>query len=274
VSDHPKYKFDDLVAIVGRLRGENGCPWDNQQTLESVRKYFLEEAYEALDAIDRGDMKALCEELGDTLWEILFLARIAEQNGAFTTQEMVQLLGEKMVRRHPHIFGEDVALDVDAVVAKWADIKKSEGKANSHYDVLARVPRSLPALLRAQRVGERVAKVGYDWDDVPAVLEKVKEEFGEFLAEIKKGNKENIEGELGDMFFALAQAARHLNLSAEDALRSATDKFVNRFGAVEKILEVKGEKLEGKTPEELDELWNFAKAVERAGKDDNSGNGQ
>jgi MazG family protein len=261
LNDKTRFDFDALVAVVRRLRGENGCPWDNEQTLQSVGKYLLEETHEAIDAIRSGDMKALAEELGDVLWLILFMARIAEQQGAFTPDQMIQRLGEKMVRRHPHIFGGESAKNSDEVVAKWADIKKAEGRARSHADVLENVARSLPALARAQRVGERAAKAGYDWKDIRVVLEKAAEEIQEWREAAIDAESARAHEEFGDLLFALSQAARHMGLSAEDALHKAADKFISRFRIAEEIAAQQGGALEDMSPEELDDLWEKVKRL-------------
>lgn len=254
-----RYSFNDCVAIMKRLRSPDGCPWDNKQTIESVLKYFLEEAYEALDAADRRDWPGLAEELGDTLWEILFLARIAEQEGLFSIDEVLQLLGEKMIRRHPHIFGETTLETSEQVVAQWAEIKKLEKKTATSAGVLAKVPASLPALLRAHRISERVAQVGFDWENADQVWEKVEEEKEELAEAIHSGDPGRMEHELGDLFFALINLGRHLNLNAEDALRRTTDRFIKRFAEVEKQAAAQGEELAGKPIEELEALWQAAK---------------
>jgi len=254
-----RYTFDECVAIMRRLRSENGCPWDNEQTLESVLKYFLEEAYEALDAADKKDWPGLAEELGDTLWEILFLARIAEQEGLFAIDDVLQLLGEKMVRRHPHIFGE-VKIDTsDQVVAQWSEIKKQEKKTKNHAQVFAKVPASLPALLRAYRISERAAKVGFDWENAAQVWDKLEEEKGELAEAIEAGERQAIEHELGDAIFALVNLGRHLGISAEDAVRRATDRFITRFALVEKQVEAEGSDFTDKSIDELETMWQAAK---------------
>ncbi len=254
-----RYTFDDCVAITRRLRGPGGCPWDNEQTLESVLKYFLEEAYEALDAADHRHWPGLAEELGDTLWEILFLARIAEQDNLFTIDDVLQQLGEKMVRRHPHIFGDVEIETSQQVLAQWAEIKKQEKKTDNHAGVLAKVPRSLPALLRAHRVSERAAKVGFDWENAGQVWQKLEEEKGELAEAIQSGDRAAIEHELGDAIFALVNLGRHLGITAEDAVRRATDRFITRFAKVEEAVTREGGNFQEKTIDELEALWQQAK---------------
>lgn len=254
-----KYDFSDVVAIIRRLRSENGCPWDNEQTYASLRKYLLEETYEALNAIDNADFPGLTEELGDCIWEILFIARLAEQDGHFTIDDVVQTLGEKMVRRHPHIFGDAKVDGAQDVLKQWAQIKLEEGKTDRTGEILARVPASLPALLRAFRIGERVAKVGFDWENADQVMEKFDEELDEFREAVADGSKARMEDELGDMIFTLVNLARHLDISPEDALRGATDKFTRRFRAVETTAREKGQALDALGIDELEALWRESK---------------
>ena len=255
----PIYDFEKVLGIIRRLRSENGCPWDNEQTYSSLRKYLLEETYEALDAIDHNDFEGLSEELGDCIWEILFIARIAEQDGHFSIDDVVQQLGEKMVRRHPHIFGEEKLEDSEQVLRQWAQIKLEEGKTSCTGDILSKIPGSMPALLRAYRIGERVAKVGFDWENPQQVMEKFQEELSELNDAIESKDKDKIEDELGDTLFALAQVARHLEVSPEDALRRASEKFTRRFANTEKQALGKGLSMEKMNIEELEALWQQSK---------------
>ncbi len=254
-----KYNFDDVLSIIRRLRSDDGCPWDNEQTYGSLRKYLLEETYEALDAIDSGDFSMLCEELGDCIWEILFIARIAEQEKRFSIDDVVQVLAKKMIRRHPHIFGEAKIKDSEAVLKQWARIKLEEGKTSFTSDILDKIPKSTPALLRAYRIGERVAKVGFDWENGDQVMEKFHEEIDEFKEAMDHGNKKRMEEEFGDMLFALSQVARHLDISPEDALRNASDKFTRRFSQVEKEAKEKGQELANMSIDQLEALWKNSK---------------
>jgi len=254
-----RYTFDECVAIMRRLRSPDGCPWDNEQTLESVLKYFLEEAYEALDAADKRDWPGLAEELGDTLWEILFLARIAEQDGLFSIDDVLQLLGEKMVRRHPHIFGEAKIENSQQVVAQWSAIKKQEKNTTTHAGVMHKVPTSLPALLYAYRISERAAKVGFDWENAGQVWDKLVEEKGELAEAIASGDKAHIEHELGDAIFALVNLGRHLGVNAEDAVRRCTNRFIARFEKVEEAVAAEGTDFKDKSIDELEALWQRAK---------------
>lgn len=254
-----EYDFDACVEIIRALRDESGCPWDNEQTYASLRKYFLEEVYEALDAVDRGDFAGLREELGDVLWEVLFLARLAEQDGHFSMDAVAQTLGEKMVRRHPHIFGEREHLTADQVVTQWSEIKKAEGKTDRTHHILSKVPASLPALLRAFRISERAAKAGFDWENAEQVYDKVREEIDELEEARLGGDANRIEEELGDLFFVLVNYGRHLGVSAEDGLRRATAKFERRFARLEDRLAESGARFEDKSVAELEELWQRIK---------------
>lgn len=254
-----KYDFTRVISIIRTLRSENGCPWDNEQTYQTLRKYLLEETYEALDAIDRENYKDMCEELGDTLWEILFVARIAEQDGHFTIDDVIQMLGEKMVRRHPHIFGDAKAENSGKVLKQWAQIKLEEGKTDRMGEILKGVPQSLPALLRAHRISERVSKVGFDWENKEQVMEKFEEELGEFQSAVAANDLSGIEEEFGDLMFTMVNLARHLGISSEDALRKSTEKFTRRFNEIENVVVQKGQSLSGKSIEELEALWQQSK---------------
>ena len=255
----PVYDPEKVVEIIRILRSENGCPWDNEQTLETLRKYLLEETYEAIDAVDRRDWPNLCEELGDALWEILFMARIAEQEGHFTMEDIFQMVGEKMVRRHPHIFGEGKADDSQQVIDQWQKIKLEEGKGGSMSKVLKGIPNALPSLLRAQRISERVAEVGFDWENAGQVMEKFDEECGEFHEAVQSGDLHAVEDEMGDLLFTMVNVARHLGTSAEDALRHTTEKFIRRFSEVEKNVAESGIDFADHGVEALEEMWQASK---------------
>ncbi len=256
----PIYTLTDVVEIVRKLRRkEGGCPWDNKQTYQTLRKYLLEEVYEALDAIDSEDYPGLKEELGDSIWEILFIARLAEQDGHFTMEDVFQVLGEKMVRRHPHIFGDVKITDPEDVKKQWAQIKLEEGKTTKTSKIIQKVPKSQPALLRAYRIGERVAKVGFDWEKTDQVLEKFDEELDELRQAMKSGNKAEMEDELGDLLFTLVNVARHLNISPEDALRGTMEKFTRRFTHIENEIEDKGQSMLDLSIKELEALWQASK---------------
>ncbi len=256
-----KYDFEKCLAIIRRLRSEKGCAWDNDQTLDTLKKYFLEEVYEALDAMDRRNFDNLKEELGDVIWEVLFVARIAEQEGQFKIEEIFQVLGEKMVRRHPHIFGESQSLSAEQVWTQWGKIKKQESNTSRTHHILAKIPQTLPALLRAFRISERAAKTGFDWDNPDQVLAKVREEMDELDQARQSGDKGRMEQELGDVIFALVNYGRHLQISAEDGLRQTTDTFVRRFEIVEDIVADEGGEIKEKSLAELEAIWQRAKKM-------------
>jgi tetrapyrrole methylase family protein/MazG family protein/ATP diphosphatase len=254
-----------LVGVMRRLLGPDGCPWDREQTFESLRRYTLEEACEVIDAIDSGDRKALREELGDLLLQVVFQSELARREGAFALDDVVSGIVEKLVHRHPHVFGDLEAKDADEVLRNWEKLKAIEKKGRG---LLGGVPRSLPALTRAQRVGEKVARVGFDWEDQAGSRAKVQEELGELDAAIASGDEKDIEEELGDLLFALVNLARHVDVDAEGALRKTIDKFARRFSHVEqRVAEVHGgwgDPSEKNIPlSTLDVYWEEAKRGER-----------
>lgn len=249
-------QFDRLVEIMTELRSENGCPWDLEQTHASIRAYCIEEAYEVVEAIDENDMEKLREELGDLLLQVVFHAQMAQESGSFTIQEVLNSINEKLVRRHPHVFDPKRKGEMKTpseVLEKWADIKKSEGRKN----LLDGIPKTMPALLRAARVGEKASSVGFDWKDAAQVWEKVMEELGEVKEVTNKPKK--LEEEFGDLLFALANLSRHLKLDAENSLRTATDKFEKRFRWMESKARDQGKELAGFSPSQWEDLWEQAK---------------
>lgn len=263
-------RLERLLHIMATLRGPDGCPWDRAQTLASLRPYLLEETYEALDALDRGDADALREELGDLLFEIVFLSRIAEESGAFSMADAIDAVSDKLVRRHPHVFGEAGPLaDADAVRDRWEELKagerKEEGKKTTLLDG---VPPTLPALLRAYEYSSRAATVGFDWARAGDVLDKMDEELAEIRQVVERvgpvervDGVERVEEEVGDLLFAIANLSRKLGVEPEGALRRANDKFRVRFTEVEQRIEARGERLQDKTLEELEAEWQAVKAV-------------
>ncbi len=219
-----------LVGVMRRLLGPKGCPWDREQTFETVRKYVLEEACEVIDAIDGGDRKALREELGDLLLQVVFLSEMARTEEAFAIDDVVAGIVDKLVTRHPHVFGDLDAETADEVLRNWERIKAQEKKGRG---ILAGIPRSLPALVRAQAIGEKVRRVGFDWEDAKGSRAKVTEELGELDQAIESGDMAAIEEEMGDVLFALVNLSRHVKVDAEGALRRTIDKFSSRFAHVE-----------------------------------------
>ena len=260
---HP---VDRLKEIMVRLRDPNGgCPWDVEQTFQTIAPYTIEEAYEVADAIERNDMDELRVELGDLLFQVVFHSRMAEEAGHFKLEDVAEAMADKLVRRHPHIFGTEEAKPTGvAQKARWEDIKAAERVAKSQTGVLDDVPVGLPALTRAAKLTKRAGRVGFDWPSVDEVFDKMAEEVEELRVELKAGDKEKAKEELGDLLFVMANLARKLEIEPEDALRGANAKFVRRFEFIEAEL-----KKDGRTPEqsdlaEMDALWDAAKAVEKA----------
>lgn len=256
------YKFSDLLSIMQRLRSEDGCPWDREQNFNSLLPYLLEESYEYIDAVQSGDEKQMANELGDVLLQVVFHAQIAAEQSKFTIDDVINEICEKMVRRHPHVFGTGYGDATTAqVLKKWDEIKLAEAVGAKYISptasVMDKVPRSMVALTRAQELSRRAAKVGFDWENPKPVLEKVKEEIVEFEAE-KDGSLE-AEEEFGDILFALVNLARHKGINAETALARANAKFENRFRKVEIMA---GGKPQDFTLEELDNFWNEVKKDE------------
>jgi tetrapyrrole methylase family protein/MazG family protein len=258
-------KFDQLVEIMARLRGEGGCPWDREQTRESLKAFLIEECYEVLEAIDREKVDDLKEELGDVLFQVLFHAQIAKENKEFTIEDILETTIDKMTRRHPHVFeGEgSPGLTAKEVLARWEETKRSEGKNAKRGSALDGVPKSLPALLRAQQIQARAARVGFDWKEIAPVREKVEEEWNELTEAIGQSDPGRIEAELGDLLFALVNYARHLNVQPEEALRKTIGRFSERFSAVERKAAEQGRRLSELSLEEMDRLWEQAKAGNR-----------
>jgi len=252
-----------LVSVMQRLLGAEGCPWDREQSLESLRKYVLEEACEVIDAIDSGSRAALREELGDLLLQVVFQAELARREGSFAIDDVVEGIVDKLVRRHPHVFGNLSAKDADDVLRNWEKLKAQE---KGQRGVLGGVPRSMPALTRAQRIGEKVSRVGFDWEDARGSRAKVAEEIAELDRAIDLGEPGSIEDEMGDVLFALVNLSRHLGLDAEGALRRTIDKFTTRFAHVERRVRAEhggwGEAGGGErhlSLETLDRYWEEAK---------------
>jgi MazG family protein len=251
--------FDTLVAIMARLRAPGGCPWDREQTHESIRKYVIEEAYEVAEAIDRGEPRELCSELGDLLLQVVFHAEMAREAGRFDVDDVCTTVAEKLRRRHPHVFGDVSVSGAGEVVRNWEMIKAEErGPEASAIDG---VPRSLPALQRAERIGEKAARVGFDWSDANEVLAKVDEERRELGAALAAGDRSRTEAELGDLLFAVANLARKLDVEPEKPLARAVDRFAMRFRHVEAGARAAGEDLAKLDARQLDDRWRAAKAA-------------
>lgn len=252
-------EFGKLREIIAQLRGPNGCPWDKKQTHESLKKYLLEEAYEVIEAIDEEDIDHLIEELGDVLLQVMLHAQIGEDEGYFSVDDIIEGISEKMIRRHPHVFGDQHAETADDVLVKWEEIKKAE-KGKNPESIIPHVGEHLPNLMRAYEIQKQAAKVGFDWEKVEEAWEKVKEEIGEFEAEMNKENKSNnLEKEFGDVLFALVNVARFYHFNPEDALFGTNQKFLRRFSFVEQKVKESGRPFEDFQLSELDQFWNEAK---------------
>ena len=255
--EEKKYTLDDLVQVIRILRGENGCPWDRVQTHESIRQDMLEEAYEAADAIDKGNMENLCEELGDVLMQVVFHAEIEAEKGGFTIEDVIRGICEKMVYRHPHVFGNgEVQADTaEQVLVNWEELKKKEKHTETQTEVMKNVPDALPALIRARKVQKKAADVGFDFPDALGAIQKVYEEIQELEESVKLENGTE-EEEFGDILFALVNISRFLKINPEFALTKAIKKFINRFEYIEKSALLQGKDLSGMTLEEMDLLWD------------------
>ena len=253
-----------LLEIMARLRDpDGGCPWDQEQTFATIAPYTVEEAYEVADAIERGDLKDLKEELGDLLFQVVFHARMAEEQGAFNFDDVATAMVDKMVRRHPHVFAGQTYADVTEQTAAWDAIKAAERAGKARHSILDDVPPGLPAMTRAVKLTKRAARVGFDWPSTDEVLAKLDEELEELRHEIDAGDLPKARAELGDLMFVMANLARKLDVDPEDALRACNAKFERRFHHIEKALAERGKTPDQSTLEEMDGLWNEAKALER-----------
>jgi tetrapyrrole methylase family protein/MazG family protein len=248
--------FDDLVGLSKHLRSPDGCPWDREQTLNTLRSFILEEAYEVIQAIEMNDAEELKEELGDLLCQIIFASQICNEEGKFTVEDVLNQLYYKLIRRHPHVFGEEKAEDAEEAVKRWhgEKMKEKTGKRNP-----LQVSRSLPALFRAQRVGEKASQFGFDWEKTQDVIEKVKEELWELQESIKNKEQKSIEKEWGDLIFSLVNLGRFLKIDAEASTHDAIDVFIERFNRMEEKAKERDKTLSELTLKEMDELWEEIK---------------
>ncbi len=266
--DSLEKSFARAVAIMAQLRGPGGCPWDREQTFDSIRRYTLEETYEVLDAIERKDWSGLKDELGDLLLQVLFYAEMAQEAGHFTLQDVTDNLSEKLIRRHPHVFANREGVETSAqVLQNWEEIKKSERAGTPHANgtsMLDGVPRSLPALMEASKLGSKAASIGFDWNSAAPVFDKLQEELNELRQAIASDRSEEKEEELGDVLFTVVNLARKLGVQSEFALRASNVKFRRRFAAMEASASSTSSIAE-LAPEELEKLWDRAKAHEREG---------
>ncbi len=248
-----------LVSLMARLRGPDGCPWDRKQTTQSLKPFLIEECYEVVDALDEGHPEKVREELGDLLFQIIFHARIAEERGEFTIWDVIETNVEKMTRRHPHVFGGEKLNTDKEVLANWEEIKRKEKGYAERKSILEGVPRDLPSLLRAHRLQERAARVGFDWQHLDEVLPKLDEEIAEFKESLRNKDAAGIEEELGDVFFVLVNISRFLGVNPEEALRKTISKFIYRFRKIEEAAAEAGKSLNDMSLDEMERVWQASK---------------
>lgn len=259
-------KINELLRVMAALRNpDGGCPWDLEQDFTSIAPYTIEEAYEVADAIQRGDMDDLRDELGDLLLQVVYHAQMAAEKNAFTFDDVVAGVSAKMIHRHPHVFGDMAAHNADDVAKLWEDRKDLEGKRQMAGGILDDVTLNLPALMRAQKLQKRAARVGFEWNAAIDVLDKMEEEIAEMREAIRGGREAEIKDELGDLFFVLTNFGRMLGADCEDALRHANDKFTRRFKHIEQTLRAHGIDWSQTSLEEMEDLWREAKMLERQG---------
>ena len=253
-------ELQKIIEIMDRLRGEKGCPWDRKQTRESLKPYIIEEAYEVIEAIEENDPEKIKEELGDLLFQIVFQCKVAEENNEFDMSDVIEKISRKMIARHPHVFGDADYKTSEEVIAHWEEQKKREGKMRD--SILEGVPKAMSSLLRAHRLQKRAAGAGFDWEKTEDVLKKLDEEIAEFKEALATKNKDEVEDELGDIFFMLVNISRFIGVNPEDAHRKTISKFIHRFRHIEKSAATQGRKLSDMTLEEMDRLWDEAKEKE------------
>lgn len=256
------YTIEDLLVIMRLLRSENGCPWDREQTHESIRHNFLEETYEVLDAIDKKDASLLKEELGDVLLQVVFHARMEEEAGRFGFDDVCDGICKKLIVRHPHVFGSVDADTADQVLKNWDEIKKQTKGQKTATDTINDVPRAFPALMRSQKVQHRAARAGFDWDDIGGTIDKLREEVDELSYAIERDEPaERKQEELGDVLFAAVNVARFLKVDGEETLERACDKFAGRFSKLEQLCAARGIEMKTASVEQLDKLWEEVKTM-------------
>ena len=257
------YDMQDLLSIMRLLRAPGGCPWDAEQTHESIRKNLIEETYEVIEAIDKNDKELMCEELGDLLMQVVFHAQMEDEAGTFDFNNVTDGVCKKLIERHPHIFGEVKVSGVDDVLTNWDAIKRKTKGQKTTGDSMLSVPRELPALMRATKLQKKAADVGFDWNDVSGALDKVAEETAELRAAIENKDSVNMAEELGDILFSVVNVSRFIKVDAEEALTAASDKFLARFVEVEKLAKERGIDMKEASLEELDALWDEVKIKNR-----------
>lgn len=258
-----RYDVNDLIDIVEILRSPGGCPWDIEQDHKSIRRDFLEETYEVIEAINKEDKDGLLEELGDVLLQVVFHAQIEREKNSFDLNDVADGVCKKMIERHPHVFGNVNAETSEQVLENWDVIKKQTKSQKSQTESMLSIPREFPALMRADKVQKKAAKVGFDWDSVEGAFDKVSEELEELKEAVTMGVVENANEELGDLLFSVVNVSRFISVDSEEALTKATDKFIDRFSKVEKMAEEKGINMKETELSELDKLWDEAKKVSK-----------
>ncbi|MCW9699162.1 MULTISPECIES: nucleoside triphosphate pyrophosphohydrolase [unclassified Avibacterium] len=259
------YSIQDFVQLIAKLRDPNGgCPWDLEQTYQTMIPHLLEESYEVVEAIEQQNTDNLREELGDLLLQVVFFSQLAKEDNLFTFDEVINEVAEKILRRHPHVFGEAKAHNEQEALRHWNTIKAQENKNKAYQSILDNIPQSFPALMRAEKLQKRCAKVGFDWDNIQPVIAKVQEELQEVQTELARPQQEQakIEEEIGDLLFAVVNLSRHLHCCPEEALRKANQKFERRFRQVETRVKQQGKSLQSSTLTELDLLWDDVKKQE------------
>jgi len=252
-------EFERLIEVVATLRAPNGCPWDREQTHTTILSDLLEEAYEFMEAAEAGDDEHMKEELGDLLLQVVFHSQIATEENKFTAEDVCKEIADKLIRRHPHVYGTDTVADSKEVLVNWETIKRSEKGKEDRQSILDGIPKHLPALARAQKIQKKAARVGFDWPEIGSVLDKVEEEFGEFREALESGDMDHAEDELGDILFSVVNVARHHGISAEDALRRTIAKFTKRFNTIEAMYGWDAERFKAASFEELDAAWEKSK---------------
>lgn len=255
------YNVYDLVRIMEILRGEGGCPWDAEQNHESIKKNFIEETYEVVEAINKKDKDLLCEELGDVMLQVVFHAQMEKEVGNFDFDTVSDGICKKLIERHPHVFGDISVNSVDDVLSNWDTIKRKSKGQKDQAQAMLKIPKELPALMRAQKIQEKAHKAGFDWDNIDGAVEKLHEEIKEVEEALNEKNPDHIKEELGDLIFAAVNVSRFADVDAEEALTVSNDKFINRFTVVQTLAKEKGIDMSTASVEELDKLWDEAKTM-------------
>ncbi|MBQ7740894.1 MAG: nucleoside triphosphate pyrophosphohydrolase [Eubacterium sp.] len=254
-----KYNVEDLISIITVLRAPGGCPWDREQTHDSIKKNFIEETYEVVEAINKRDTEGLKEELGDVLMQIALHCEMEREKGNFDFDDVANDVVKKLVIRHPHVFGDVVAKSESEALESWDNAKQKSKGIKKQSDSMQSIPRELPALMRAQKIQHKASKVGFDWDSKDGAIDKLYEEINELKTAIERGEKAEIEDEFGDVLFSCVNISRFLKIDSEEALTNASDKFLSRFSEVERLAGEKGINMKDSSIEELDKLWEIAK---------------